>query len=377
MDHQTLLRWIAVGTVAISLATTKGSALVRLNDGRDQLFVNASVSMGYNSNIFATKTGSGDILTTSSFGIEYIRKAGYIGVNANVMWNLGQFGSNTAQNFSNPTLNVEFSKATGRTTGSLTLNAARESRADSAAGLRTDSWNYGAGLNWKYPIIDRYSFSGGLNYGQVLYQNATPGIYNLNTYGASLDLFYAFTTERDLFAGYNIGFSDSGDGSNSTDHSFTVGVSGKIIPRLNGNVRAGYEIRQESTGQTFGSWTATVGVTWNVNRRFSINGTINKAFNTTSTGSSIDSLSANLDAQYSLTGKVSLHTGIGAGTSDFLSGLSVGRRDEFFTWSAGVNYNFSEHFKAALTYSYLKNWSNVGSSSYESNSITLNLSTRW
>ena len=377
MGQQIFWRWIAVGTAAVSLTTAKAFALVRLNDGRDQLFVNASVSIGYSSNIYPTKGGSGDMVTTSSFGIEYIRKAGYIGVNASVTWNLGQFGSNTAQNFSNPSLNVEFSKVTGRTTGSLTLNAARESRADSALGQRTDSWNYNAGLNWKYPIIDRYSLSGGLNYGQVLYQNAAPGVYNLDTYGASLDLYYALSSDRDFFAGYSIGFSDSGAGSQSTDHSFTVGVSGKIISKLNGNVRAGYEIRQESTGQAYGSWTASASATWNVNRRFSFTGTVSKAFTTTSTNASVDTLSANLDAQYSLTAKVSLHAGIGGGTNDFLSGLNAGRRDYNFTWSAGVNYNFNEHFKASLSYSHLKNWSNVGSSNYETDSITLNLSTRW
>ncbi|HSH93895.1 MAG TPA: outer membrane beta-barrel protein, partial [Roseimicrobium sp.] len=293
-------------------------------------------------------------------------------------WNLGQFGDNTAQNFSNPSLSLELVKSTGRTTGSLTLSAARESRADTAINARTDSMNYNAGLNWKYPVIDRYSLAGGFNYGLISYQDAAPGIFDLTSYGAKVDLFYVYTTERDLFGGYAIQFSDSSAGTQSIDHSITAGISGRILPKINGNFRAGYEIRQEgATGQTFDSWTATSSVTWNLNRRTSFTGTLSKAFNTTATNATIDSLSGNIDMQYSLSAKWSFNSGLGAGKSEFLSGAAAGREDYYYTWTVGLAYNMNEHFKAALTYSYTNNWSNQALGNFERNAITLNLSTRW
>ncbi len=362
----------------LGFAATQGWALIKFNEGRDQVFVNASVSIGYDSNIFATKGGASDVLTSSSFGIEYARRAGYIGINASINWTLGQFGTNTAQNFSNPSMNLELVKSSGRTTGSFTLSAARQSSADTAINMRTDSWNYAAGLNWKYPVIDRYSLSGGLNYGLISYQQAAPGIYNLTTYGASVDLFYVYTSERDLIAGYAIQLSDSGAGTQTIDHSFTVGVTGKIIPKLNGTVRAGYQIRQESaTGQTFDSWTATASVSWSVNRRLTLTGTLNKSFSTTATDATIDTLSANLDMQYALRARWSLYAGLGGGESQFLSGTDPGRQDYYFTWSVGVSYSLSDHFKASLTYSYFENWSNRGPGNYDRNALTLNMSTRW
>ncbi|HTJ79279.1 MAG TPA: outer membrane beta-barrel protein [Rariglobus sp.] len=362
----------------MSLAVPKGWSLVKFDEGRDQVFVNASVSVGYDSNIFARKGGDGDVLTTSSFGIEYARHAGYIAINASATWNLGQFNSNTDQNFSNPTLNLELVKSSGRTTGSFTLSAARQSSADTAINARTDSWNYAAGLNLKYPVIDRYSISGGLNYGLTAYQQAAPGIYNLTTYGANADLFYAYTSERDLIAGYAIQFSDSGANTQTTDHIFTVGISGKILPKVNGSIRGGYEIRQEdATGQSFGTWNASASATWSLNRRISFTGTLKKSFSTTATDASIDTLSANIDMQYSLTAKWSLFSGIGGGESEFISGASTGRQDYYFTWSAGVNYSLNEHFKASLTYSFFKNWSSQSLGNYARDSISLTLSTRW
>lgn len=378
MGKRIFWKWLAAGFVAANVLTSCGWALVKFNDGHDQIFVNASVSVGHDSNISASNGGSGDFLTTSTFGIEYARRAGYIGINASINWNLGQFGSNTSQNFSNPSMNLELVKSSGRTTGSLTLGAARQSSADTAVNMRTDTWNYNAGLNWKYPVIDRYSLSGALTYSTIVYQNAAPGLFNLTTYGANVDLFYVYTTERDLFAGYGILFSDSAANTQTIDHSFTAGISGKILPKINGSVRAGYEIRQDgTTGQTFDSWTATSSVSWNLNRRVSFTGTLKKAFSTTATNSSIDSLAANLDMQYALRARWSLFSGIGGGENDFLNGTTSGRKDYYFTWSAGVNYSLNDHFKASLTYTYYQSWSNRAAGNYNRDSITLNMSTRW
>lgn len=369
---------LALLVVVSGLTTAKGWALIKFNEGRDQIFINASVTIAHDSNISSSQGGGGDFLTTTSFSMEYARRAGYIGVNASVAWNLGQFGSNTAQNFSNPSMNLEFVKSSGRATGSLTLSAARESRADTVVNSRTDSWNYEAGLNWKYPVIDRYSLSGNFNYGMTSYQNATPGIYNLTNYGASVDLFYVYTTERDLFSGYAINFGNSAAGTQTIDHSWTAGVSGRIVPKINGTVRAGYEIRQDSASkQTYDSWTASSAVTWNMNKKVTFTGTLRKAFSTTATNATIDSLSANLGIHYSLTGRWSVFTDIGGGENDFLNGPLSGRIDYYYTWDAGVNYNLNDHLKASLTYSYYQSWSNRALGNYSRDTITLNLSTRW
>jgi len=173
-------------------------------------------------------------------------------------------------------------------------------------------------------------------------------------------------------------FSDSGAGTRSIDHSFTVGVSGKILAKVNGTVRAGYQLRQQqATGETFGSWTASASSTWNLNRRVSFTATLSKAFTTSAADSTVDNLAANLDMQYALRARWSLYAGIGGGKNDFLSGSDAGRRDYYLTWSTGVNYSLNDHFKASLTYSYFQNWSNRSSGVFDRQSVTLNLSSRW
>lgn len=370
--------WVIPGITLAHLSSIGAFALVRFNEGRDQIFVKASVSIGFDSNIFANSGSESDIVTNTTFGVEYARRAGLISVNGNADWNLGSFASNADSNFANPSLGLEFVKNTGRTTGSLTFGANRESQADPNVNLRTDSWNYNAGLNWKYPVIERYSLAGSFGYGFADYTDNSAGLVDLTTYSASLDLFYAYTSQRDLVFGYSIRESETSTGGSSTDHSLTGGISGKILSKLNGTVRAGYQVRQEhGTGDSYGSFTATASTTWTINKRMTLTGTLGKDFSTTATESTVDSLRFNLDAQYVITSRWSLYSGFGAGYSSFLSGIDTGRRDHYFTWSAGVNYSLNDHFKASLTYSYFQNWSNRANSTFDRNSITLNMSTRW
>lgn len=378
MGLKTLTRWMPLGGVLLHLSSATSHALLKLNEGRDQFFVSASTSFVYDTNIFSQSDAESDFLNNSSATLEYARRAGLISVNAQASWELGKFASNTSEDFSNPTLNVEFSKTSGRTTGTLTLSAARKSQADPVANQRTDSWNYNAALNWKYPVIERYSFSGTFGYGNVDYVDNSASLVDLSTYTASTDLFYAYTSQRDLFGGYRIRLSDTSSGGQTIDHAITGGLSGKILAKLNGSARVGYQIREDGdTGEQYGSVTSAISATWNVSKRSSLTLTINKDFSTTATDSTADTLGVQLDGQYALTHQWSLFSGLGWGQSDFLNGVDSGRRDEYFTWSLGANYSFNEHFKASLTYAYFQNWSNRSTSSFERNTVTLNLTTRW
>ncbi|MFA6959995.1 MAG: outer membrane beta-barrel protein [Opitutaceae bacterium] len=362
----------------IQLSTPRASALLKFNDGHDEIFVTGSVSVGFDSNIFASKNGGGDIFTNSSLAVEYNRHAGLISVNGEVAWNIGSFQSNPGEGFANPSMSLEFVKNNGRTTGSATFSASRESQADPTVNVRTDSLNYNAGLNLKYPVIERYSIAGSVGYGLLDYIDNSAGLSDLSTYTASADLYYAYNSKRDLFVGYRIRQSESSTTSSSTDHSITAGISGKILAKLKGNVRVGYQIRQETpSGQTFGSITSSASTTWSVSKRFTLTGTLSKDFSTTANESSVDTLSFNLDAQYVFNDHWSVYSGLGVGESQFLSGSDTGRQDYYFTWSSGISYSLNDHFKASFTYSYFQNWSNRSNSNFDRNSFTLNLTSRW
>src|SRR5207253_2701864 len=132
----------------------------------------------------------------------------------------GRYGVIRGQDFNNPSLNLELTKQTGRTTGSITLSAARESRADPAINTRNSSWSYEAGMGLRYHISGTYDLSGNFGYSQRKYADET-AYASLSSYSAGVDLFHVFTTERDLILGYRYRYSDTTRNTATADHAFT------------------------------------------------------------------------------------------------------------------------------------------------------------
>ena len=311
--------------------------------------------------------------------LEYTRRAGWIGVNASLAVNASRFGSNTTQDFNNPAFNAEFIKSGGRTTGSLKLRAARESEADAVAGTRTESWIYDAGLKFKYPVIERYSFSGDLDYSDRVYDRPTV-LTDLQTYTAGADLLYALTANRDLVAGYQFRHSQTSSASSFDDHSFTAGVSGRILPKLNGSIRAGYEVRSPLGTTTDGAYhglTASGSLTWSVSGKLTVNGQVSRDVSVSANNQSVNTTSGSVGLNYTLHDNLSLTGNAGGGQSRFLDAIDAGRHDEYLTWGTGLKYKMNEHLDSSLSYLFDQNWSTLSYSDFTRHTITVTLSSRW
>jgi hypothetical protein len=288
---------------------------------------------------------------------------------------------------------LELTKQSGRTTGSFTLSGARESRADAAANLRATSWNYAAGLNFKYPIIERFSLSGNFAYSARKYVDESQ-LANLSTYSSAADLFYILTNERDLVGGYRFRYSETSRRTSTIDHAVTGGVSGRIIKGINGSVRLGYQTRTPhgTVGDAgrYKGLTASASTTYAVNRKISINGQLSKDFSTTATDTSVETTTASIETGYAYSNHWTLSGGAGWGDSRFLGEkgrvvialgppllLGRNRHDNYGNWNTSLSYSLNEHFKATLTYAWFKNWSSVEYADFVRNSWSLNLSSRW
>ena len=378
--------------LAACVACPPARALVTLNDSHDHIFVSTSFGVSHDSNVFASNGSPGDYVYSTGVTADYSRRAGWIGVNASVAMSASRFGKVKNQNFSNPNYSLELTKQSGRTTGSFTLSGARESRADASVNLRTDSWNYNAGVNYKYPIIERFTLSGALGYSSHKYiDNAA--LANLSTYSTSFDLFYLLPRERDLIGGYRYRYDETSRQSAYTDHALTLGMGGPIISGLNGVVRFGYQTRvphgaAKSQGQS-GSWTGSSSVTYALTRKASLSGSLAKDFSVTATSASVDTTTASLDAQYAYNSRWSFSANAGWSDSRFLgengriilsaSPLVLGpnRRDTNVNWGANLGYTRSEHLKVSFGYTWFENYSTTAFADFIRTNWNLNLSSRW
>ncbi len=380
--------------LAMSLACSPAHALVTLNDSHDHIFVNGSFSVAHDSNVYASSGSAGDYVYSSGFSVDYQRRAGWIGVNAGISMSVGLYGKLKKENFSNPSYSLELTKQSGRTTGSFTLSGARESRADSAVNVRSSSWNYNAGLNFKYPVNERFTVSGGLAYSGRKYIDESI-LTNLSTYAGNVDVFYVFTNERDLVAGYRYRYTETGRSTSSVDNAITGGISGRIISGVNGSFRIGYQTRtprprKKLNADEYSGLTMSSAASYAVNRKLTFNGTLSKDFSTTATDTNVDTTTAGIEMNYARNVHWTYFAGAGWGDTRFLGEkgrvvlapgppaiLGVNRHDNFANWSVGVNYSLNEHFRATFTYAWFKNWSTTSFGDFVRNSWNLTLTSRW
>ncbi len=368
-------------------------ALISLNEGHDRIFVNGSVSVSRDSNIFANSDNKSDSVYSTSLSADYTRRAGWIGVNANAAVGSSRFASVKGQDFDNPSFGLELTKQTGRTTGSLSLSASRESRADAAVNLRSTSWNIPVGLSFKYPIVGTYTLAGSLGYSSRRYLDETI-FSSLKSYSAALDLFKILSTEREMIAGYRYRFSESSRQTSSTDNALSLGLSGKLLRGVKGSLRTGYQTR-DTTGRLGSdsrheSWFASGSSSYSFSRKLVLNGSIAKDFSTTATDSIVDSTTASLSLQYAYSSRWNASLGMDFGDSRFLGEgdritLNPGpppvfggnRHDNFLSWDASLSYSMNEHLKASLSYSSFQNWSTLSFADFVRSSWTFTASTRW
>jgi outer membrane receptor protein involved in Fe transport len=379
--------------LACLIACPPARALVTFNDSHDHIYVTGTIGVSHDSNVFASNGGKGDYILNSGLTAEYSRRAGWIGVNGSIAVNAAKFGKLSTEDFANPTLSLEFTKQTGRTKGSLTLNAARESRADAAINTRSTSWNYGAGLGLRYPINGNNDLAANLGWGQTKYVDNS-AYANLSTYTTSLDAFHVFSSERDLLIGYRYRYGETSHNTSYTDNSISTGVSGRLMRGINGALRVGYQTRTPH-GATpdhhmFSSWTASATASYAVSKKTSFTGTLSKDFSTTATDASVDALSAALDGQYAYSSHWNVSAGVTWGNSKFLGQggrvvLAAGppvvlgpqRNDSYFTANSSVGYSLNEHLKLSFGYMWFINWSTSSFADFVRSSWNMSASTHW
>jgi len=385
MSPSATIRSSFIVVIGVTLVMQQARALVSLNDGTDRIFVTGTFGVSRDSNIFASRGGAGDLVYSGGLSVDYLRKAGWIQVNAGLGVDISRFDKFNDEDFQNPRFNAEFSKQTGRTTGAINLTAARQSRADPALNTRNTSWNYNASLNAKYPVIERYTIAAGVGYGMIKYLD-NPAFVDLTTYSANLNLFYILSNARDLFAGYRFRYSETSRLTSDMDHAFNLGLSGRIIPRVNGSVSVGYQVRKpddDRVRKSYGSTTAAATVSYAFNKKATLNGQLAKDFSTTALDTTLDSTTANLVFQYAYNAKLNFSANVGYGRNEFLGqrgllfGTDIGREDTSFDWGARIAYTYSQHLALNLGYSRMRNWSNSIIGDYTRSIWSVGASSRW
>ncbi len=354
------------------------SALLNIDGSRNQLFVFGGVTYSYSSNMFAEPVGRGDYTTSAQLGAELKRRAGIIAINSIAKIDFVRYGKYKDENTINPNFLLELNKTTGRTTGSLSVSAYRETRSDSAVNLRTSSWNFPLSLNVKYPVNDKIYFTSASGYLHRSY-SSSQALVNYTDFSEGVDLYYVYTSKLDLLGGYRLRVATTSVEGRSVDHWFNIGATGGIFSKMSGTIRIGYQVRNvpANGGERFNQYNAQASLNWPITRKLSLGLLFNRDFNTIATGHSVDSTSMSLKGTYSYSRKVEFNSGLSVGKNDFLGQAQSSRKDTFLSWNAGVHYTMNDHLQLGAAYSYFRNWSSVSYSDFDSYGFSVDVSSRY
>lgn len=351
-------------------------ALFNLNEGKDLIFVNASYSIGYDSNVFTRSSANGSFTQAATLAIDYSRQAGIISVNANASMSSGTFAGIRGQDFLDPSLSLAFRKRYGRTTGALTLTAHRDSQPDFDANTRTQAWAYGTNLDLHYPVNDRYYITDNIGYNGKFYADSLT-FSDLNTWSEGVFINYIYTSKLDLNGGYTIRVSDTSKSTKAYDNSFTIGASGGILPKLSGTIRMGYQFRTSESvlggREEFSAFNSATQLKWLYSRKMSFSGDISEDFSTSSTDISTDRFSTGVHVNTSLTTKMIGNFGVSYSDTKYLGKAGEGREDYMVQFDASVGVAITTRWRATLNYLYQVNWSNKPNSDFKRETITLTL----
>jgi hypothetical protein len=368
----------AIQLIALLAAAVPSQALLNIDGTKNQVFVFGGVTFTQSSNIFSERDGRGDYSVTAEIGADLKRRAGIISVNSTAKLDYIRYGEFTEENTLNPSFVIELIKSTGRTTGSFSLSAYRETRSDSAVNLRTSSWNMPVVLNLRYPISEKTYVTSTTGYLRRSYSD-NQALVDYTDYSEAVDFYYVYTSKLDLFAGYRFRSGDTSVTGRSLDHWFSVGATGGLFSKMSGTVRFGYQVRnvRGAGGDQFNHFNAMAAVNWPVTRKLVLSLQASRDFNTIATGATVDSTSLALRALYAYNSKLDVSAMVSTGRNDFLNAIETSRRDTFFSWETGVRYRMNAHLQMGASYVYLKNWSTLALADFDSHGFSLDVTSRY
>lgn len=203
-------------------------------------------------------------------------------------------------------------------------------------------------------------------------------------YGAPFDVYYAVTPKVDLSAGYRYRRTIVDELPTATrsldtrDHFFNIGARGEFTPKLKGQLRVGYGIREldevlageDGTKEQF-SFMGTMTYVYSPKTSFDFEAS--NDFNNSALGTSQRVLALRAGGKWELTPDFTVGAGLSYEGTDYDSG----RNDDFFVGDVSAVYAFSENFSVSASYVFRENWSTYQAKDFVGNVLTVGLRIRY
>ncbi len=241
-----------------------------------------------------------------------------------------------------------------------------------------------AGVDGIWSATAKTRLGAGFGYNAIDYPDSA--LTDSVNFSVPLDFYYAATPKVDVSVGYRyratyIWEHGTAPSADSKDHFFNVGAKGEFTPKLNGQFRVGYGMRNPDVGDTTGQLGFSGALTYVYSPKASFDLTVSNDFNNSGLGTSQKVLAFGASGRFEFTPQWSAGLGLSYEMSDYAAvpgaTTSVRREDEFFVGNASVVYALNEVVSFYGMYAHRKNSSNRSGLGFNSNILSFGASLRY
>lgn len=367
-------------TVAAALVASAASAapLLTLGDNTE-LFVNASVEVRYDDNIFLTDGNEeSDVIFSLSPGVEL--RSGKEGISQSSLFagvDLSGYAENDSQNSSQVTIIGETSYTGARLSGSAEASYRQLDQNTTAVlgvlqeFIERDLYSVGARL--EYAWTPKISSSAGVTYDMTEYREALP-FTDTATWTVPVNIYYKFRPKLDLSAGYRFRSQDTEvANAGGTSHYFNVGARGEITPKLLADFSIGIESRDSDSGSDGSILAFDGGLNWEITPKINSRLSFGRSFDVSALGTELERTDVVLSTTYAPTTDITGSASISYQNANY----ATERDDNFYEFSVGVSYSLNQFWSLSGGYTYRTNESNVSAADFANNTLRFGASVRY
>jgi hypothetical protein len=365
------------GLATLLVAAPQARALVVLESGKSQLFVTATGELTWDSNVYSNASQASDFYETGRIALDYDRKAGIFSASAGAELAYSHFQRLQTESGFEPSFRASLARVRGRLTGRANVEWREANESDNAANQRTRFREWNGHFELQYPLNHRFSVKATTAYESRDYLD--PTLFDRKILSEAVDVFHAYTSKLDLVAGYRVRWSDLPESYNRVDHALMLGANGKILPRLDGSVRIGYQRRIDQTpgARNLDALTASIATWWAPRNWVTFGLQVTKDFSTTATALSADGFNGGLDAKLTTVSQIAVTAGLGYAHYTFYDKTGLARTDDSVYGRLGVEYPLTKRLKLTATATWLRNSSTFAFADYDRRLLNFGVSARY
>ncbi len=404
MNIHKSLSFLLVPACAAPFAVN-ASPLVSIGDDIDIYFQGAA-SARWESNLFRNETDEHDDLyftLSPGFDIDFSRGVSNADFFISTRYDIIRYTDESRLDTELFSINAKGSYRTARwdINGGAGFRQQQTNTADdNVSNDLIESERSQANINGEYRISPKFSVSTGLNYSEKSYVTFRDQFADRETITIPVDVFYELTPKVDLSLGYqyrnmNVEETDpstSGEQRGDYDvdsHFFNVGARGMLLPKVTGNFKVGYRLRDSYDRTDIGPGLVAIDrdidsngmlgidaeLKWLTTPKFTTVLRGGRDFGVSGEGSTIEVSKVSVGANYSINQHFVASGNLGYTLREYDN--TQNREDETYDLGVRISYRPNKYWSFSSGYTFVENESNLSGASYDNSILDFSASLRY